>query len=93
MVQHKPSGIAQALIIAEGFLNKGKSALILGDNLFFGQDLTRILVDSSKQTTGSRIFGYQVKNPESFGVVEFSKDKQIISIQEKPKNQNLITNS
>ena len=87
-VQHKPSGIAQALIIAEGFLNKGKSALILGDNLFFGQDLTRILVDSSKQTTGSRIFGYQVKNPESFGVVEFSKHKHIISIQEKPKKPN-----
>jgi len=84
-IQHKPAGIAEALIIAEKFLNRNKSALILGDNLFFGQDLTSILVDSYKQAKGSRIFGYQVKNPESFGVVQFEKNKKIISIEEKPK--------
>lgn len=84
-VQEKPGGIAQAFLISKSFLNDNKCALILGDNLFFGQDLTSMLVDSCKQMTGSRIFGYQVKNPESFGVVHFDKDKKILSIEEKPE--------
>lgn len=79
-VQYKPKGIAESLIIAEDFINGDSVALILGDNIFHG--IPRI-----KQTlTGSIIFGYEVNDPTSYGVIEFDEDNNIISIEEKPKN-------
>lgn len=84
-IQHRPDGIASALIIGEQFLNNSLSALVLGDNLIFGQDLSRTLSIANELQEGATIFGYNVKNPNSFGVVEFDNNKQVISIEEKPE--------
>lgn len=85
MTQVKPAGIAQAFILAEDFIKKDKVTLILGDNLLFGHNLSGILSKIIKKKEPAMIFGYKVKDPKRFGIVEFSKNKKIISLQEKPK--------
>jgi len=82
--QPKPEGLAQAFLIAENFLNGKSACLILGDNLFYGQGLEETLLKASSQVLGSTIFGYRVKDPERYGVVEFNKVGKVISIEEKP---------
>lgn len=85
-VQPRPEGIAQALIIAEDFLGGAPSALILGDNLFFGEAFTQATKQAAGQTQGSTVFGYRVKNPKAYGVVGFDAHKNVISLEEKPQN-------
>jgi glucose-1-phosphate thymidylyltransferase len=83
-VQPSPDGLAQAFIIAEEFLAGNSAVLVLGDNMFYGHDLTKSLQAANKQTTGGTVFGYHVANPSSYGVVEFNSNGKVISIEEKP---------
>jgi len=83
-VQPSPDGLAQALIIGEEFLDGHPSVLILGDNLFFGEAFNTALISAREQQSGATVFGYHVKNPSSYGVVGFDKNKNVISIEEKP---------
>ena len=83
-IQEKPEGIAQAFLIAENFLKGENSVLILGDNIFYGDDLIEKLRKASNKNKSSTIFGYKVKDPERYGVIEFSKDNIVKSIEEKP---------
>ena len=83
-VQPSPDGLAQALIIAEDFLDGSPSALILGDNLFFGTEFDQVLQSAKDNTDGATVFGYHVNNPESYGVAEFDHNGKVISIEEKP---------
>jgi glucose-1-phosphate thymidylyltransferase len=85
-VQPRPEGLAQAYIIAEEFVGGEPSALILGDNLYFGHGLPEQLDRAAKRTRGATVFGYRVKDPERYGVVEFDGAGRAISIEEKPKN-------
>lgn len=85
-VQEKPRGLADAFIIGEEFIGKDSVCLILGDNVFYGQNMTRVLERAMSNKTGATIFGYPVKDPKSFGVVEFDKDYKVLSIEEKPEN-------
>lgn len=85
-VQDKPRGLADAFILGEEFIGNDSVCLILGDNVFYGQDLTRILNNAKKLKEGAIIFGYPVKDPKAFGVVEFDKNNKVISIEEKPLN-------
>jgi len=84
-VQDDPLGLAHAFIIGEEFVDGQECALILGDNIFFGQNFTGSLRQAAKQTSGATVFAYQVKDPERFGVVEFDADHKAISIEEKPE--------
>lgn len=84
-VQETPRGLADAFIIGEDFIGEDSVCLILGDNLFYGQDMTRMLRKAMENKVGATIFGYPVKDARSFGVVEFDKDHKVISIEEKPK--------
>lgn len=84
-VQPSPDGLAQALIIAEDFLDGAPSALILGDNLFFGSEFDRVLLETKSNTDGATVFGYHVNNPESYGVAEFDDEGRVLSIEEKPE--------
>lgn len=84
MAQKTPRGLADAFIIGEHFIGDDSVCLILGDNIFYGSSMTTILKNSIKENEGATIFGYPVKDPSSFGVVEFDKDKNVISIEEKP---------
>lgn len=84
MVQDSPRGLADAFILGEEFIGNDSVCLILGDNVFYGQDLTRILRDTIARTSGATIFGYPVKDARSFGVVEFDENHKVISIEEKP---------
>ena len=84
-VQEQPRGLAEAFIIGETFIGDDSVCLILGDNVFYGQDLTRALWTAMKNLRGATIFGYPVKNPGAFGVVEFDKDGKVLSIEEKPE--------
>jgi glucose-1-phosphate thymidylyltransferase len=84
-VQPSPDGLAQAFIIAEDFLAGSSAALVLGDNMFYGHDLTKSLQHASTQTSGGTVFGYHVSNPTSYGVVEFNEAGTAISIEEKPQ--------
>jgi glucose-1-phosphate thymidylyltransferase len=84
--QPEPDGIAQALIIAEDFLAGDSSALILGDNLFYGQDLQSVVRHASDRGAGATIFAYRVSNPEAYGVVEFDETGAVTQIVEKPKH-------
>ena len=84
-VQLKPEGLAQAFIIADNFLEGYKSVLILGDNLFYGHDFPSQLIKASKQKEGGTIFAYQVNDPKRYGVVEFDKEYNALTLQEKPK--------
>ncbi len=83
--QPKPEGLAQALVIGEGFLDGCPSALILGDNVFHGHDLEQILADADARAQGATIFGYHVADPSSYGVVEFDDQGNAISLEEKPE--------
>jgi glucose-1-phosphate thymidylyltransferase len=84
-VQKKPHGLAEAFIIGADFIGNDTVALILGDNIFYGEGLSTVLLNASKITDGAVIFGYWVLNPSEFGVVEFDPSMRAISIEEKPK--------
>jgi len=88
-IQPKPEGIAQAFILGQDFIGDDKVCLILGDNIFYGKDLPKILkrvmIDFEKNNC-STIFGYRVNDPERYGVIEFNKNNEVISIEEKPKH-------
>ena len=83
-VQPEPKGLAQAFIIGEDFIGNDDVCLILGDNIFYGKDFTRILNEAMSNLDGATVFGYTVKDPTSFGVVEFDEHNKVISIEEKP---------
>jgi glucose-1-phosphate thymidylyltransferase len=83
-IQEKPEGLAQAFIIGEKFIGNDSVCLALGDNIFWGQGFSPILKKASSRTSGATVFGYQVKDPERFGVVEFDENQKAISIEEKP---------
>lgn len=85
-VQKEPRGLADAFIVGEKFIGNDSVCLILGDNVFYGQNFSATLSEAIKNNTGATIFGYQVKDPREFGVVEFDKDYNVISIEEKPQN-------
>lgn len=84
-VQPTPDGLAQAFIIGEDFIGDDNVCLVLGDNIFFGQGFTPKLLNVVNRSEGATVFGYQVKDPERFGVVEFNENYKAISIEEKPK--------
>ncbi len=85
-VQEKPRGLADAFILGEDFIESDNVCLILGDNVFYGQDMTRVLNRAKERTAGATIFGYPVKDPRAFGVVEFDENHKVIGIEEKPEN-------
>lgn len=85
-VQDTPRGLADAFILGEEFIGDDSVCLILGDNVFFGQNMTKVLKNAIERETGATIFGYPVKNPTAFGVVEFDQNNKVISIEEKPEN-------
>jgi glucose-1-phosphate thymidylyltransferase len=84
-VQPSPDGLAQAFILAEDFLDGAPSAMVLGDNIFFGHGLPEVLADADAQNTGATVFGYRVSDPERYGVVEFDDVGKVQSIIEKPE--------
>jgi len=86
IVQPSPDGLAQAFILGEEFIGDNSVALVLGDNIYYGQGFTPILQNAASQKKGATVFGYQVKDPERFGVVEFDENQKAISIEEKPEN-------
>ena len=85
-VQDTPRGLADAFIIGEEFIGDDSVCLVLGDNLFFGQDMTKYLRRAIENLKGATVFGYPVMDPRAFGVVEFDKDRKVVSIEEKPEN-------
>ena len=85
-IQNVPKGIAESFLIAEDFINDSPVALILGDNIFHGFGFSSMLKEVGKRDKGATVFGYQVLDPERFGVVEFDKNNKAISIEEKPAN-------
>lgn len=85
MVQEEPRGLAEAFILGEEFIGDDSVCLILGDNIFFGQSLSPILAEARKLKEGALIFGYPVKNPTEFGVVEFDENRKVVSLEEKPE--------
>ncbi len=85
-VQDKPRGLADAFILGEDFIGNDNVCLILGDNVFYGQDMTKVLNRAKERTVGATIFGYPVKDARSFGVVEFDSEHKVIGIEEKPEN-------
>ena len=84
-VQPSPDGLAQAFIIGKDFVGNNPSALVLGDNLFYGHDLSKQLANADARQTGASVFAYHVTDPERYGVVEFDAHKRAISIEEKPQ--------
>lgn len=85
-IQEKPRGLADAFIIGADFIGNDRVCLVLGDNVFYGQDFTRLLNMAKEHREGATIFGYPVRNPRAFGVVEFDENHNVISIEEKPEN-------
>lgn len=85
IVQPKPEGIAQAFLVGKEFIGGSCSALVLGDNVFYGHDIARDLQAATAKSTGARIFAYPVHDPERYGVVEFDKEGRAVSLEEKPK--------
>src|SRR5579862_6453615 len=84
IIQEAPNGIAQALILAEAFLDGAPSALILGDNIFYGANLTALLQAASGRQAGATVFGYYVQDPERYGVVQFDAGGKVVDLLEKP---------
>jgi glucose-1-phosphate thymidylyltransferase len=84
-VQPRPEGLAQAFIIGEEFVGSESVALILGDNIFYGQGFGQILREAANQKSGATVFGYHVKDPERYGVVEFERDGRVVGLEEKPE--------
>ena len=84
-VQPSPDGLAQAFIIGDKFIGDSPSALVQGDNIFYGHDLQHLLGDADAQTGGATVFAYHVQDPERYGVVAFDAHKRALSIEEKPK--------
>ena len=84
-VQPSPDGLAQAFIIGEEFIGNDNVCLVLGDNIFYGQSFTQTLKQAAAKTHGATVFGYQVKDPDRFGVVEFDENFNVLSIEEKPQ--------
>ena len=85
-IQDKPNGLAEAFIIGEEFIGKDTVSLVLGDNIFFGQAFTPILKKAAKLEKGAEIFGYLVKDPREYGVVEFDENRNVLSLEEKPEH-------
>ncbi|MGG7145258.1 glucose-1-phosphate thymidylyltransferase RfbA [Clostridium butyricum] len=85
-VQEQPNGLAEAFIIGENFIDKDNVALVLGDNIFYGQSFTEHLKKAAKLQNGACVFGYYVQNPKAFGVVEFDDDGKVLSLEEKPEH-------
>ena len=85
-VQDAPNGLAEAFIIGERFVGKDNVALILGDNIFHARNFSSVLKEAVNLESGAVVFGYPVKNPKQFGIVEFDKDGKVLSIEEKPEN-------
>jgi len=85
IVQPSPDGLAQAFILGEQFLDGALSALVLGDNIFYGHDFSKLLKDASDKATGATVFAYHVQDPQRYGVVEFDEQGRAISLEEKPK--------
>jgi glucose-1-phosphate thymidylyltransferase len=83
-IQPSPDGLAQAFIIGEDFIGEDNVCLVLGDNIYYGESFTQKLVSASQRETGATVFGYQVRDPERFGVVEFDQNMKAVSIEEKP---------
>ena len=84
-IQPSPDGLAQAFIIGERFIDDGRCALVLGDNIFYGHDLSRGLRSASSRDSGATVFAYPVRDPERYGVVEFDKEGRAIGLEEKPE--------
>jgi glucose-1-phosphate thymidylyltransferase len=84
-IQPRPDGLAQAFIIGEEFIGDDNVCLVLGDNIFYGQSFSQTLKNAASRDSGATVFGYQVKDPERFGVVEFDEDMKAVSIEEKPE--------
>jgi len=84
-VQPSPDGLAQAFIIGESFLDNSPSALVLGDNIYYGHDFASLLSSANERTTGASVFAYHVHDPERYGVAEFDSEGKVLSIEEKPK--------
>jgi glucose-1-phosphate thymidylyltransferase len=84
-VQPEPKGIPQAFTVGAGFIGKDSCALILGDNIFYGHDLAADLQQAARSSKGATIFAYQVQDPERYGVIEFDRNRKVVSIEEKPK--------
>ena len=89
-IQNSPDGLAQSLLIGSDFINNSKTALILGDNLFHGQNLVNKLINANKQSQGATVFAYPVSDPERYGIIEFDEQLKVISIEEKPKKPKSI---
>ena len=85
-VQESPRGLADAFIIGEKFIGDDRVALVLGDNIFYGQSFSQVLKNAAERETGATIFGYYVKDPREYGVVEFDREGKALSIEEKPEN-------
>lgn len=85
-VQDTPRGLADAFILGADFIGRDSVCLILGDNVFYGQEMTRLLRQAMEHPAGATIFGYPVKNPRAFGVVEFDENHKVVSIEEKPEH-------
>jgi glucose-1-phosphate thymidylyltransferase len=84
-VQPSPDGLAQAFILGDTFIGNDLSALVLGDNIFYGHDFNELLSNAMTRTDGATVFAYHVNDPERYGVAEFDKSNKVLSLEEKPK--------
>lgn len=84
-VQEHPNGLAEAFILGADFIGNDSVALVLGDNIFYGNQLSALVQNAAKKQTGATVFGYYVTDPERYGVIEFDKDRKVLSIEEKPQ--------